>query len=139
MITHIAHIGIAVRSLAEHLPFYRDVLRLPLQGIEEVPEQKVRVAMFRAGEATIELLEPLTPDSPIASFLDKRGEGLHHIAYATDDIVADIAHLQAQGVRMIDEKPRSGAHGTAIAFLHPASSGKVLTELCQHRGENHEH
>ncbi|MDZ7414202.1 MAG: methylmalonyl-CoA epimerase [candidate division KSB1 bacterium] len=134
-----AHVGIAVRSLEEHLPLYRDVLRLPLVGVEEVPEQKVRVAMFKAGDANIELLEPLGPDSPIASFLEKRGEGLHHIAYASDDIAADIAHLQSHGVRMIDERPRQGAHGTLIAFLHPSSSGKVLTELCQHQGATHEH
>jgi len=139
MITRIAHIGIAVRSLDEHLPFYRDALHLPLQGIEEVPEQKVRVAMFRVGEATIELLEPTSPDSPIASFLEKRGEGLHHLAYESDDIVGQIADLKAHGVRMLDEVPRRGAHGTAIAFLHPSSSGKVLTEICQHQGESHEH
>ncbi|MBC7185726.1 MAG: methylmalonyl-CoA epimerase [Calditrichaeota bacterium] len=139
MIKQIAHIGIAVRSLADHLTFYRDVLGLPLQAMEEVPEQKVRVAMFKVGEATIELLEPLSPDSPIASFLEKRGEGLHHVAYESDDIVAEIAHLQQHGVRMLDQVPRRGAHDTEIAFIHPSSSGKVLTEICQHRGESHEH
>ncbi|MGQ9559218.1 MAG: methylmalonyl-CoA epimerase [Candidatus Oleimicrobiaceae bacterium] len=139
MITRLAHIGIAVRSLEEHAPFYRDVLHLPLQGIEEVPEQKVRVAMFRIGESTIELLEPTSPDSPIASFLEKRGEGLHHLAYESDDIVAQIADLKSHGVRMLDELPRRGAHGTAIAFLHPSSSGKVLTEICGHQGETNEH
>ncbi len=139
MITRLAHIGIAVRSLEEHLPFYRDGLHLPLEGIEEVPEQKVRVAMFRIGESTLELLEPTSPDSPIASFLEKRGEGLHHLAYESDDIAAQIADLKSHGVRMLDELPRRGAHGTAIAFLHPSSSGKVLTEICQHQGEAHEH
>lgn len=139
MIIRLAHIGIAVRSLEEHVPFYRDVLHLTLQGIEEVPEQKVRVAMFRIGESTIELLEPTTPDSSIASFLEERGEGLHHLAYESDDIVAQIADLKSHGVTMVDELPRRGAHGTAIAFLHPSSSGKVLTEICGHQGETNEH
>jgi len=131
VIQKINHIGIAVSSLEAHLPFYRDVLKLEYQGTETVPDQKVRLAVFRVGEVSIELLEPTAPDSPIAGFIEKRGEGVHHLAYQVDEIEAQIAGLQAAGVQMIDEKPRAGAHGTRIAFLHPKSSGKVLTELTQ--------
>jgi len=131
VIQKINHIGIAVNSLDEHIPFYRDVLGLPFKGIEIVAEQKVRVAMFGVGEVNIELLEPTSPDSPIAGFLDKRGEGMHHIAYQVDDIEAQIGAVTARGLQMIDPGPRAGAHGTQIAFLHPKSSGRVLTELTQ--------
>ena len=131
MIQKINHIGIAVSSLEAHLPFYRDVLKLEYQGTQTVPDQKVRLAVFRVGEVSIELLEPTAPDSPIAGFIEKRGEGVHHLAYQVDEIEAQIAGLRAAGVQMIDEKPRGGAHGTRIAFLHPKSSGKVLTELTQ--------
>jgi methylmalonyl-CoA/ethylmalonyl-CoA epimerase len=129
VIQKINHIGIAVSSLEAHLPFYRDVLKLEYQGTETVPDQKVRLAVFRVGEVSIELLEPTAPDSPIAGFIEKRGEGVHHLAYQVDEIEAQIAGLQAAGVQMIDEKPRDGAHGTRIAFLHPKSSGTILTEL----------
>jgi methylmalonyl-CoA/ethylmalonyl-CoA epimerase len=131
VIKKINHIGIAVSSLEAHLPFYRDVLKLEYQGTQTVPDQKVRLAVFRVGEVSIELLEPTAPDSPIAGFIEKRGEGVHHLAYQVDEIEAQIAGLRAAGVQMIDEKPRGGAHGTRIAFLHPKSSGKVLTELTQ--------
>ncbi|BCS55666.1 methylmalonyl-CoA epimerase [Geobacter sp. SVR] len=130
-LTKVNHIGIAVKSLAEALPFYRDNLRMALQGIEEVVEQKVKVAMLEIGESKIELLEPITPDSPIAKFLEKNGTGIHHLAYEVEDIEAAIAVLKAEGSRMIDETPRNGAHGTRIAFIHPKSSNGVLTELCQ--------
>jgi methylmalonyl-CoA/ethylmalonyl-CoA epimerase len=129
----IDHIGIAVESLDEAMPFYRDCLGLEFLGIEEVPSQKVRVAMFRVGESRIELLEPTSADSPIAKALEKRGPGLHHIAYSVDDAEAEVASLMEKGVRMIDTSPRDGAGGSRIAFVHPAASGKVLTELCQHR------
>lgn len=132
MIRHINHIGIAVLSLAEQIPFYRDILRLEFLGEEEVAEQKVRVAMFRCGEVKIELLEPTDPESPIAKFLDKKGTGIHHIAYETEDLDQALDAAKAAGVRLIDEEPREGAHDTRIAFVHPASSGKILTELCQH-------
>lgn len=132
MIRHINHIGIAVPSLAEQIPFYRDILRLEFLGEEEVAEQKVRVAMFRCGEVKIELLEPTDPESPIAKFLDKKGTGIHHIAYETEDLDQALDAAKAAGVRLIDEEPREGAHDTRIAFVHPASSGKILTELCQH-------
>jgi methylmalonyl-CoA/ethylmalonyl-CoA epimerase len=131
MLTKINHIGIAVTSLDDAIPFYRDNLVMAFAGIEEVAEQKVRVAMLQVGESKIELLEPTSEDSPIAKFIAKNGAGIHHIAYEVADIEAAIAKLLADGVRMIDEKPRHGAHGTRIAFIHPKSSLGVLTELCQ--------
>ena len=131
MITQINHIGIAVSSLENHIPFYRDVLHLEFLGTDEVADQKVKVAMFRVGEVQIELLEPTSPESPIAKFIEKKGEGIHHIAYQTDDITGDIRQFISQNIRMIDENPRSGAHDSQIAFLHPKSSGRVLTEICQ--------
>lgn len=131
MLQKINHIGIAVKSLDETLPFYRDGLNMPLCGIEEVADQKVRVAMLGIGEAKIELLEPTSPDSPIAKFLEKNGPGIHHIAYEVDDVQQAIEHMLKEGARMIDQEPRSGVHGTRIAFVHPKSSHGVLTELCQ--------
>ena len=133
MLTKINHIGIAVKSLEETIPFYRDQLSMPFAGIEEVAEQKVRVAMLQVGESKIELLEPTSADSPVAKFIEKNGPGIHHVAYEVADIEAAIAKLMADGARMIDEKPRDGAHGTRIAFVHPKSSNGVLTELCQCR------
>jgi len=131
MLTKINHIGIAVTSLEETIPFYRDNLGMAFVGIEEVAEQKVRVAMLQIGESKVELLEPTSEDSPVARFIEKNGTGIHHIAYEVADIEAAIAKLLAGGARMIDEKPRHGAHGTRIAFIHPKSSNGVLTELCQ--------
>lgn len=131
MLTKINHIGIAVKSLEESLPFYRDSLGMSFAGIEVVAEQKVRVAMLQVGESKIELLEPTEDDSPVAKFIEKNGAGIHHIAYEVADIEAAIAKLAEEGVRMIDQKPRCGAHDTRIAFLHPKSSAGVLTELCQ--------
>mgnify|MGYP000995027618 CR=1 FL=1 len=131
MITNINHIGIAVSKLDEHIPFYRDVLKLQFLGIEDVPEQKVRTAIFKVGDAEIELLEPTSPDSTVAKFIETRGEGMHHIAYQTTDVMTEIAALKEKEVRMIDETPRGGVQNTKIAFLHPKSSGKVLTELTQ--------
>ncbi len=131
MITKINHIAIAVKSLEAAIPYYRDVLGLSFVGTEEVTDQKVRVAMFRAGEVQIELLEPTDPDSPVAKFLTKKGPGLHHIAFQTDDIQTELKHLQQNNIELIDQQPRSGAHGTKIAFLHPRSTGNVLTEICE--------
>jgi methylmalonyl-CoA/ethylmalonyl-CoA epimerase len=131
MLTKINHIGIAVKSLDDTIPFYRDNLGMAFVGIEEVAEQKVRVAMLEIGESKIELLEPTSEDSPVAKFIEKNGAGIHHVAYQVEDINAAIARLLGEGVRMIDEKPRCGAHGTSIAFVHPKSSNGVLTELCQ--------
>ena len=131
MLQKINHIGIAVQSLDETLPFYRDGLKMPLWGIEEVADEKVRVAMLGIGESKIELLEPTSPDSPIAKFLDKNGPGIHHIAYEVEDVAQAIEQMIAEGARMVDQVPRDGAHGTRIAFVHPKSSHGVLTELCQ--------
>ncbi len=131
MLTKINHIGVAVFSLDESLPFYRDRLGMAFMGVEEVAEQKVRVAMLGIGESKIELLEPTAGDSPVARFLEKNGPGIHHLAYEVEDVEAAIAKMLADGARMIDETPRNGAHGTRIAFIHPKSSGNILTELCQ--------
>jgi methylmalonyl-CoA/ethylmalonyl-CoA epimerase len=131
MLKKINHIGIAVASLEEALPFYRASLGMSFQGIEVVAEQKVRVAMLQIGEAKIELLEPTDPESPIARFMEKNGPGIHHLAYEVDDIEQAIAKLEQEGARMIDRTPRNGAHGTRIAFIHPKSSAGVLTEICQ--------
>lgn len=131
MLTKINHIGIAVQSLDSAVPFYRDNLGMAFAGVEDIPEQKVRVAMLTVGESKIELLEPTSAESPVAKFIEKSGAGIHHIAYEVADIEAAIAKLLADGARMVDEKPRQGAHGTRIAFVHPKSSHGVLTELCQ--------
>jgi methylmalonyl-CoA/ethylmalonyl-CoA epimerase len=133
LLRRISHIGIAVRDLDAQIRFYRDTLGLHLEGIEEVPDQRVRTAIFRVGEAAVELLAPTAADSPIARFLDKRGEGIHHIAYAVDDLEAALAVLAARGVELIDHAPRPGAGGKRIAFLQPRSSFGVLTELCESR------
>ncbi len=134
MIQKINHIGIAVKSLEAQIPFYRDVLGLELIGIEEVADQQVKTAMFKVGEVHIELLEPLSEESPIAKFMAKKGEGMHHIAYQSEDIQMELAQLQEKEIQLIDRQPRAGAHGTQIAFIHPKSSGKVLTEICQNAG-----
>lgn len=131
MLTKINHIGIAVKSLDDALPFYRDNLGMAFLGTEEVAEQRVMVAMLQIGESKIELLEPTSEESPVAKFIEKNGPGIHHLAYQVENIEAAIAKLLADGARMIDEKPRNGAHGTRIAFVHPKSSNGVLTELCQ--------
>ena len=131
MTKKINHIGIAVKNIETATPFYRDVLGMNFEGTEEVAEQKVRVAFLQIGESRIELLEPTSPDSPVAKFLEKNGEGIHHVAYEVDDLVAALADLQRKDVRLIDQSPRKGAHGASIAFLHPKASGGVLTELCE--------
>src|SRR5215469_5721926 len=125
------HIGIAVRSIDAQKSFYEGALGAVFEGVEEVPDQKVRVGFFRVGDVRLELLEPTDPTSTVAAFLDKRGEGLHHVAFAVEDIEARIAELKQSVVRMIDEVPRPGAHHTRIAFVHPKSSFGVLTELCE--------
>jgi len=127
----ISHIGIAVENIDQALPFYTDVLGLELEGTEVVEEQKVKVAFLVIGESRIELLEPTAPDSPVAKFLEKNGPGIHHLAYQVDGLDGRLASLKGQGVRLIDEAPRLGAHHARIAFLHPKASGGVLTELCE--------
>lgn len=133
----IHHIGIAVTSIAEQRPHYEGVLGGVFEGVEDVPLQKVRVGFFRFGDAPggvlIELLEPMTADSPIAKHIEKRGQGLHHVAYEVSDIKARVATLQREGFAMIDERPREGAHNNWIAFINPKSTHGVLTELCEPR------
>ena len=131
MIKAVNHIGIAVRSIEAQREYYEGTLGAEFEGIEEVPSQKVRVAFFRIGDVRLELLEPADPASPVATFLDKRGEGLHHIAFAVEGIEARITELKQAGLRMIDDVPRPGAHHMQIAFVHPKSTFGVLTELCE--------
>ncbi len=126
----IDHVGIAVESIEKARAFYEEVLGLPFGGIEEVPDQGVRVAFFQAGEVRIELLEPLGEDGPVARFLKKRGPGIHHLAFRTGDLEGTAALAGEKGIRLLDEKPRRGAHGTRILFLHPKDTGGVLAELC---------
>ncbi len=131
MIQKIDHIGVAVSSLAAARKFYEEILGLTCEGIEEVASQKVRTAFFSVGEVHIELLEPTAPDSPIAKFIDKQGEGIHHIAYATDDIEAQLTRARDGGCRLVHETPIAGAGGKQVAFLHPKSTHGVLTEFCE--------
>jgi methylmalonyl-CoA/ethylmalonyl-CoA epimerase len=131
MVKKVDHIGIAVKSLDESLSFYTDILGLPLESIEEVPSQRVKVAFIPVGETRLELLEPTSTDSPIAKFIEKRGEGIHHIALGVESIEARIKEMQENGIKMIDNEPRPGAHGTKVAFLHPKSTGGVLYEFCE--------
>ncbi|WP_019122875.1 methylmalonyl-CoA epimerase [Brevibacillus massiliensis] len=127
----IAHIGIAVKSLEAVLPFYKKV-GLPLLGTEVVESEQVRVAFLGIGDSRLELLEPLHPDSPIAKFLEKRGEGIHHVALAVDNLEERLAQLKASGISLINEEPKDGAHQARIAFLHPKAANGVLFELCQY-------
>jgi methylmalonyl-CoA epimerase len=132
---NIDHIGIAVQNLAESLTFWQSALGVELHGIEEVTEQKVKTAFLPVDDTEIELLEPTSPDSPVARFIEKRGEGLHHIAVRVDDIDAALAELKAKGVQLIDEAPRRGAGGTRIAFVHPKATHGILLELCERTGQ----
>jgi methylmalonyl-CoA/ethylmalonyl-CoA epimerase len=131
MIRGIDHVGIAVKSIDEAKKFWVDTLGLKLSHIEEVPEQKARVAVLKVGETTIELVEPTSPDSPIQRFIEKRGEGLHHLTLQTDHLAERLKSLKDANVALIDEKPRLGASGAQIAFLHPKSAHGVLVELCE--------
>ena len=127
------HIGLAVGDLAQALAFYRDALGLEVEPPEEVPSQRVRAHFVPVGEATLELLEPTSADSPIAKFIEKRGPGVHHLTLRVDDIRETLGRLKARGVRLVDETPREGAEGALIAFVHPASTHGVLVELKQRR------
>lgn len=133
--THIEHIGIAVKSLDEAIPFYEDVFGLKCYNVEEVVDQKVRTAFFMVGETKIELLESTDPEGPIGKFIEKRGEGIHHLAFAVKDINEKLAAVESKGVRLIDKSSRKGAEGLNIGFLHPKSTFGVLTELCEHPEE----
>ena len=128
--THIEHIGIAVTSLEASIPYYEKVLGLECYAIEEVADQKVRTAFFRVGETKIELLESTDPEGPIGKFIEKRGPGVHHLAFAMENVEKALEQAADLGVRLIDRVPRAGAEGLQIGFLHPKSTQGVLTEFC---------
>ncbi|PKP20874.1 MAG: methylmalonyl-CoA epimerase [Bacteroidetes bacterium HGW-Bacteroidetes-21] len=134
-ISHIEHIGIAVRKLEEAIPYYEKVLGLKCYSVEEVADQKVKTAFFKVGQTKIELLESTDAEGPIGKFLEKKGEGVHHIAFAVKGIEGAITEMESQGVQMIDKAPRKGAEGLHIAFLHPKSTGGVLTEICEDKNK----
>lgn len=134
-VTHIEHLGIAVKSIEEALPYWENVLGLKCYNIEEVADQKVKTAFLKVGNTKIELLEPTSPESTVAKFIETRGEGFHHIAYAVENIEAALAEAEEKGVRLIDKTPRAGAEGMTIAFLHPKSTGGVLTEFCEDKSK----
>ncbi len=131
MVKKVDHIGVAVSNLEEALKFYQEVMGLNLQGIEVVEEQKVKVAFLPIGDTEIELLESTDKEGPIAKYIEKKGEGIQHIAYRVEDIEEALEEMRSKGIRLIDEKPRYGAGGAKIAFLHPKSTHGVLIELCQ--------
>lgn len=133
--THIEHIGIAVKSLDEAIPFYENVLGLKCYSIEEVTDQKVRTAFFKIGQTKIELLESTDPDGPVGKFIEKKGEGVHHVAFAVKNLDKKLREAENKGIRLIDSEPRKGAEGLDIAFLHPRSTFGVLTELCEDKSE----
>ncbi|HYX06159.1 MAG TPA: methylmalonyl-CoA epimerase [Bacteroidales bacterium] len=128
--THIEHIGIAVSNLEESIRYYEEVLGLECYNIEEVADQKVRTAFFKVGQTKIELLESTDPEGPVGKFIGKKGQGVHHIAFAVDDVNQALNDAADKGVQLIDKKPRKGAEGLNIGFLHPKSTNGVLTELC---------
>jgi methylmalonyl-CoA/ethylmalonyl-CoA epimerase len=130
-LTHIEHIGIAVKNLEDSIKFYENILGLKCYSIEEVKDQKVKTAFFEIGQTKIELLESTDPEAPIGKFIEKRGEGIHHIAYASENLSSSLNELKNKGIKLIDENPRLGAEGLNIAFLHPKDTFGVLTELCE--------
>jgi len=130
--SHIEHIGIAVNSLEESIPYYEKVLGLECYAIEEVADQKVRTAFFKVGETKIELLESTDPEGPIGKFIEKKGPGVHHLAFSMDNVSEALKNAENQGVKLIDKQPRKGAEGLQIGFLHPKSTQGVLTEFCGH-------
>jgi len=134
-ISHIEHLGIAVNSLDEAIPYYESILGIKCYAIEEVRDQKVKTAFFQIGQTKIELLESTDPEGPIGKFLEKRGQGIHHLAFAVEGIEESLDELVEKGVQLIDKKPRKGAEGLDIAFLHPKSTFGVLTELCENKNK----
>lgn len=130
-LTHIEHLGIAVKSLETAIPFYEEVLGLKCYAVEEVAEQKVKTAFFQVGQTKIELLESTDPEGPVGKFIEKKGEGIHHLAFAAEGLQESLDILAEKGVTLIDKTPRKGAEGLNIAFLHPKSTFGVLTELCE--------
>ena len=135
-ISHIEHIGIAVKNLDESIRFYEDVLGMKCYSIEEVADQKVRTAFFQVGDTKIELLESTDPEGPIGKYVEKKGEGVHHMAFAVKGIDNALAQLDEKGIRLIDKEPRKGAEGLDIAFLHPKSTHGVLMELCEDKNKS---
>jgi len=133
--SHIEHIGIAVKSLDEAIPYYEQLLGSSCYAIEEVADQRVRTAFFKIGQTKIELLESTSPEGPVGKFIEKKGEGIHHIAFAVDGLENALEKVKEQGIRLIDEQPRKGAEGLHIAFLHPKSTFGVLTELCEDKNK----
>jgi methylmalonyl-CoA/ethylmalonyl-CoA epimerase len=133
LFSHIDHLGIAVESLDTAIPLYRDFFGFAFEGIDEVEEQGARVAFFRVGEALVELLEPTRDDSPIAKFLAKRGQGIHHVAFATPDIEEARRRAEAAGLRLLSAAPLDGAHGKLISFVHPKDTAGVLVEFCMRK------
>lgn len=130
-LTHIEHLGIAVKSLETAIPFYEEVLGLKCYAVEEVAEQKVKTAFFQVGQTKIELLESTDPEGPVGKFIEKKGEGIHHLAFAAEGLQESLDILAEKGVTLIDKTPRKGAEGLNIAFLHPKSTFGVLTEICE--------
>ncbi len=133
-ISHIEHIGIAVKNLAQAIELWENLLGIPCYNIEEVAEQKVKTAFFRVGDTKIELLESTDAEGPIGKFIDKRGEGVHHLAFAVKGLENELIRVNNEGLQLIDHKPRQGAEGLSIAFLHPKSTNGVLVELCENKG-----
>lgn len=134
-VSHIEHIGIAVKDLKTAIPYYESILGLKCYNVEEVIDQKVRTAFFMVGQTKIELLEPMNEESTIAKFIENKGEGVHHLAFCVDSVAASLEEVESKGVRLIDKAPRDGAEGLKIAFLHPKSTQGVLTELCENPAE----
>ncbi len=132
MLEKIDHLGIAVRDLEQALLIFGEKLGIEVGGVEEVAEQKVKVAFLPLGESNLELLQSTDPEGAVARFIESRGEGIHHVAFRVKNLEESLARLRSKGVRLIDEKPRLGAGGVKIAFLHPKSTGGVLVELCEH-------
>lgn len=135
-LTHIEHIGIAVKNLEESIKYYEDVLGLKCYSVEEVTDQKVKTAFFKVGQTKIELLESTDPEGPIGKFIEKKGEGIHHLAFNVNGLQLALDEAKEKGVRLIDEQPRKGAEGLDIAFIHPKSTHGVLTELCEDNSKN---
>jgi methylmalonyl-CoA/ethylmalonyl-CoA epimerase len=134
-LTHIEHIGIAVKNLDEAILYYQNVLGLTCYSIEEVKDQKVKTAFFKIGQTKIELLESTEPDGPIGKYIEKKGEGIHHIAFAVNNIEGALNEADEKGIRVIDKTPRKGAEGLDIGFLHPKSTMGVLTEFCEDKNK----
>jgi len=134
-LSHIEHIGIAVKSLEYSIPYWKKIFGLTCYAVEEVTDQRVKTAFFMVGQTKIELLESTDPEGPIGKFIEKKGEGIHHIAFAVKDIDDALAETEANGIQLIDKQSRKGAEGMSIGFLHPKSTFGVLTELCENKNK----